>query len=149
MHQPECPVLSLRTSSTWKPGLTLSVLGVICLLSDVGCSQSISNPNYRIAELNEVCVQISEREQKCADAAKKREQTELSKDAKALGKDNEQHQQDIRDQYAWELARCETETDRENEELSSKERAEYEREAEEVKIHATNLAMMGGYPTSR
>jgi hypothetical protein len=152
MDQPDCPVLSLRPSATWKlrrSKLTLSTLAAVCLLADVGCSPSFSNPNYRIDELEKACEQISERERQCVDTAKKREESELYQCEMAQGRGNEKQLQEIKDQFAWALTKCETETDREDEQLSLRERAEYELEAQEASAHAARVGIVTAYPTSR
>ncbi len=141
MDQIQGAFLSLRTSSTRKPGKSdyFCILVGLCLLLELGCSPP-SNPNYRIAELDKASRQISEREQQCIDAANKRAEAALSQLEKAQSRDNGQQIQNLNDQHDWELSSCETETDRENEALSSKERAEYEREAEEAEEAAAHAA---------
>jgi hypothetical protein len=152
MDQLALAFLSLRTGSTRKlqtSKLTLRTLAAVCLLVDVRCSPSTSNPNYRIAELERACEQISERERQCVDAAKKREESELYQRETTQRRDNEHQLQDIEDQFAWALTKCETETDREDEQLSLRERAEYELEAQEASAHAARIGMTSAYPTSR
>jgi hypothetical protein len=151
MDQLDFTVLSLRTSSTWKPRagkLTLSTVAAVCLLVDVGCS-SPTNPNYRIAELEQTSERISDREQRCIHAANKRALAEVSRRESTKTADNGQQDRDIDNRRARDIINCETEADRETEELSASEVAEYELEAQEASAHAARLGLVATYPTSR
>jgi len=78
-------------------------------------------------------------EQQCMDAAVKRANDEFSQIVATPDASSEQRVKNIRVQRSHDLSKCKAEADHENEELSAREQAEYERQAQEQNDRATVL----------
>jgi hypothetical protein len=90
-------------------------------------------------ELQEASGQIASRERQCMDAAIKRANDEFSQIAASRDASSAQRVQAVKVQRSQDLAKCKAEADHENEELSSREQAEYERRAREENDRAVLL----------
>lgn len=120
--------------------------GALALFLVAGCSAASSNRNYRIEELNEESQRIAAAEQQCIQAATRRANDDLSKLGATKDKEDGQQILAINQRRSQELSQCEAEADHENEELSAREQAEYEREAEEEKAHAAMVSVIASQP---
>ena len=72
--------------------------------------------------------------------ATKRANDDLSKLEMTKDRKDGQQMLAINQRRSQELSQCEAEADHENEELSARQQAEYERETEEEKAHATMIS---------
>ncbi len=121
-------------------------LSAVALLVVAGCTSASSNRNYRVEELNEESQRIAASERQCIEAATKRANDERSKLETTHDKESGQQILVINQRRSQELSQCESVADQENEELSAREQAEYEREAQEEKARATMISVIASQP---
>lgn len=114
-------------------------LASVFLVILAGCAYSAGSQDSRIRELQEASGQIASRERQCMDAAINRANDEFSQIAATRDASSEQRVQAVKVQRSQDLSKCKVEADHENEELSSREQAEYERQAREENDRATLL----------
>ena len=106
-------------------------------LIPAGCASLAGNQDPRIQELQEASGQIAARERQSVDAAIDRANNEFFQIAATRDASSEQRVQAVKVQRSLDSSRRKVEGDHENLELSSREKAEYERRAREENDRAT------------
>jgi hypothetical protein len=124
----------------------LRTIASLSLVIFAGCASSAAQPDPRIKDLQEASQRIATTEQQCMDAAVKRANDDLSQITGTADAANRQRIQTIDAQRAQDLAQCKSAADHDNEALSTREQAEYERQARQENDEATILRLVGSPP---
>jgi predicted negative regulator of RcsB-dependent stress response len=103
----------------------------------------VSDRSARLDELQSMSQRVELNERQCTDGAVKRSDDAIAKIVTTSSKTTDQQMQAVVDQRLRDLAKCESDADNANEQLSAGERTEYEREAEEAQQrNLMNTAVM-------
>jgi hypothetical protein len=121
-------------------------LAAVLLLILAGCASSAGSQNSSVQELQEGSPQIASREQQCMDAAVNRANDQLSQIAPTTDASSEQRAHAVKVQRSQDLFKCKAAAEHENEELSSREQVEYERQGHEENDRAIMLWLIASPP---
>ena len=110
----------------------------------VGCATTAgpSSPDERIKLMEQRSAEIAQRERHCIDAAMSKTSDEVARIGIAQEPTANEETRIAKAEGEHQLQRCIVEAERENDELSSQERAEYKQQAEEERQRSSLMMIL-------